>query len=444
MTYFQKTLLAWIGVVFLIGIFLTGLVWANSRYTKLYPGGIDFLIHWMGTKSYFSEGISPYSGRASQVIYSAINNKPTPSDIPCLYSSICSKIFEEQLNQPGIHNLYFLSPLYNILIYLPFLFFQDMELGRAIWMTLLEIALACQVILAIRMLEWKPGRIGLAALLLFSQMAYFSAHPIADGNAVILTALCITGSLWALQRKSEELAGVLLAFSMIRPHIVFWVILFIVLWCIRYKHWRVIIWFTSTLFLLCAVASLLMVDWFIQEIQFAIFFLKEYSLGFIGDILTVVFPGMGVRIGLILYGILLIILVIEWTLALRKGSLENDYRGFLWTVCLTLVISQILGIRINGDQSVMLFPVLIFTFAILGERWKTGSKIFMLIILLLLWVIPWIFFIRFAGDTSMQNVMVVFILPAYLLVMLYWVRWWAAKPQNLWFDKIYFKENPKH
>ena len=34
-------------------------------------------------------------------------------------------------------------------------------------------------------------------------------------------------------------------------------------------------------------------------------------------------------------------------------------------------------------------------------------------------------------------------LPAYLLVTLYWVRWWAIRPPGVWFDMIYSRENPR-
>jgi hypothetical protein len=34
-----------------------------------------------------------------------------------------------------------------------------------------------------------------------------------------------------------------------------------------------------------------------------------------------------------------------------------------------------------------------------------------------------------------------FPLPILLLIVLYWVRWWAVRPP-MWFDLIYERENP--
>ncbi len=49
-------------VLLVLGTGLFGLlVWGNYRYTTQNPGGNDFLVHWMGTKSFFEDGLSPYS-----------------------------------------------------------------------------------------------------------------------------------------------------------------------------------------------------------------------------------------------------------------------------------------------------------------------------------------------------------------------------------------------
>lgn len=44
-------------LLIIVGLFIFG----NLQYTKKNPGGNDFLVHWVGTKSFVKEGISPYS-----------------------------------------------------------------------------------------------------------------------------------------------------------------------------------------------------------------------------------------------------------------------------------------------------------------------------------------------------------------------------------------------
>ena len=50
-------------------------------------------------------------------------------------------------------------------------------------------------------------------------------------------------------------------------------------------------------------------------------------------------PGLGKQLGWLISGVSALILLVEWWLALKK-----DFRWFLWTVSLTIVISQWIGI----------------------------------------------------------------------------------------------------
>ena len=63
----------WMGAIFLCIILLVLLTIANYQFSKNNPGGTDFLVHWVGTRAYFGEGISPYSDQVAleiqQMVY---------------------------------------------------------------------------------------------------------------------------------------------------------------------------------------------------------------------------------------------------------------------------------------------------------------------------------------------------------------------------------------
>jgi len=46
------------------------------NYASLNPGGNDFLVHWMGTRSYITEGISPYSDEVALRIQNMVYGRP--------------------------------------------------------------------------------------------------------------------------------------------------------------------------------------------------------------------------------------------------------------------------------------------------------------------------------------------------------------------------------
>jgi hypothetical protein len=153
----------------------------------------------VGTKSLIEDGISPYSDETALQIQEMVYGRPAVA---------------------GEHELRVAYPLYSIIIFLPFAFVDDFNIARAAWMTLLEISLVLMSLLCLRIMRWRPGLVVLAVFFLFSITWYHAVRPLINGNAVILVALMLTGGDPAIRARHEELAGVLLAFSTIKPQVV--------------------------------------------------------------------------------------------------------------------------------------------------------------------------------------------------------------------------------
>ena len=398
-------------VVLGVGLF-AGLTYGNYRYAQTSPGGNDFLVHWVGTRALITEALNPYSDEVALRIQTFAYGRPA---------------------EPGEHELRVAYPLYSILLFMPFALVGDFTLARALWMTVLEAGLVLVTILSLRLVRWKVGLLMLVFLILFSLFWYHGLRPLINGNAVILVALTIVGGFLALKNGADELAGVLFAFSTIKPQVVLLLLIFVVIWSLNRGRMRVIGWMVGTVFLLAASAALLIPDWIVHNLREVIAYPAYNPPGTPRAAFIEWWPAWGSRVGWALSGIMALTLLLEWW-----NQRKADFRGFLWTACLTLVISQWIGIQTDPGNFIVLIPVLFLAFSILDDRWKPGGRVFVIANLLLLFVLIWYIFLNTleVGDQPVQSAVMFFPLPGYLLLMLYWVKWWAVQPPTVWYDTV--------
>jgi hypothetical protein len=402
----RTTIITTLVVIFALGL-LALITYGNYRYSAQNPGGTDFLVHWVGTRSLFGEGLSPYSDQVALRIQTLVYGRAA---------------------LPGEHELRVAYPLYSIVLFSPFALISNFDLARAFWMTFLEIALVLMTFLLLRVVEWKPTPIMLALMLIFSVLWYHAMRPLINGNAVILIALGLTGALLAIKAGADELAGVLLAFTTIKPQVVIVVIIFILFWAFNQNRKRLILWFFIALVLLSASAALLIPDWMIQNLREILRYPGYNPPGTPAAALATWWPTVGTRIGELISAATIVVVLVEWWFARKSG-----FRRFLWTACLTLVASQWVGIQTDPGNFIVLLPALILSFSVLQERWKAGTAT-TVVIMLVLFVGLWALFIATVQYSyqPIQSPVMMFPLPAFLFVLLYWVRWWAIRPLDLW------------
>lgn len=408
----KRSYTRWILAVVLLLAALAGLSWANYQFSLNNPGGNDFLVHWVGTRSFLFDGLSPYSDEVAIRIQTTVYGRPAIA---------------------GEHELRVAYPLYSIALFFPFALVKDYTLARALWMTVLEVGLLLTSLLAIRMVGWRPGFSGWVMFILFSLFWYHGVRPLVNGNAVILVALMITGGILALRAGEEELAGVLFAFSSIKPQLVVLVLLYVLIWGINRRKWNLIGWLVGTIFLLTAAAALLLPDWILQNLREVLRYPGYNPPGTLGAAFTEWFPAIGPRLSIVIAVVLGGILLLEWWLARRA-----EYRGFVWTVCLTLVISQWIGIQTDPGNFIILLPALVLVFAIWQERWPRGGRILTMASMQVLMVGLWALFVGTVEQSyqAIQSPLMFLPLPGFLLVTLYWVRWWAVRPPKVWHELL--------
>lgn len=393
-------------------LLLAGVFWANYRFAEQNPGGNDFLVHWVGTRSLLVDGLSPYSDEVALRIQNLAYGRPA---------------------RAGEHELRVAYPLYSMYIFAPFALISDYTLSRAVWMTTLETGLVIMAFVSLRITNWQPKPWMLALLLLFSLTWYHSVRAVINGNAVILVSLLVVLALAAIKSGRDELAGILLAVSTIKPQVTILFILYIWVWAISVRRWTILIWTLIAGVILAGSALFFIPNWPLQNLWEILRYPGYNPPGTPGAVLSTWWPAFGERFGWGLSILLGIALLAEWFLSRRQ-----EFRWFAWTAGLTLVISQWSGIQTDPGNFIVLYFPLILVLAVWEERWGRRGRLIIVLVLLVLFAGLWATFLATVENTGQpQQHPIMFIpLPFFLLIGLYWVRWWAIRPAKLLIDAL--------
>ncbi len=392
---------------------LAGLVWVNTLYVQNHPGEKDFLVPWLAARTFLQYGNNPYEDPATQR---------------------AQITYYGRLAAPGEDPLRLSIPFPIELFYLPFAMITDYALARGIWMTLLEMALIGFGILSMQVTNWKPVRSITVLALILSVFWVYGFMALELSSAVIFTGIAMAGFMLAMREQQDELAGALLVIPFFKPNIFILFIVFIFWWVIYHRRWRIIAGFLMTTVILLGLAFFLLSNWFMPFLGGVISHIN-YNPGLTpGLIFGSWWPFVGPRLGWLLTAVLAIVIFIEW-----RAVRNQEYKHFLWTACLTLAVTPLIGIPVTpSDEMVMLLPMILFI-AILDERWlrsRKGSMAWLVIIILLagFWLV--VFGLAKAGNSVHTNETLMLSLPVILMIGLYWMRWWAVRPPRTWSDTL--------
>jgi len=397
-------------VVVVAGIGLLG--WQNYEYAKANTGGNDFLMYWMSTRAFLMDGTNPYSDavttRAQEFAY---GGPPQPG-------------------QPSLRMVY---PLYSMAIILPFALIPDFNMARAVFSTVLEISLLLIAFFAVRLARWHISPLELILYLALILFGFHSIQPLLDGNMSILVALFVVSALLALKNGGDALAGILLAFSTIKPNVVVLLVAYLLIWSLLSGRRSLAGYFAGAVFILSLSGMLLMPDWIWQNLIAVVQFPTNQPPATVGAVLRQTFPAMGDRIARLMYGIIIGMLVTEWWLNRRA-----EFRGALWTSLFTLTLSAWVGIPTAPQNFVVLLPATALVYATWEERWRRAGHGLTIFTILVLGVGIWWLHLSTTsfGPTTILNPLLFLPLPGFLIITLYWVRWWAISPPSVWYDLL--------
>jgi hypothetical protein len=269
-------------------------------------------------------------------------------------------------------------------------------------------------------------------LLIYALLSYYSVRPLINANSSILVGLFIALALVAVRAEQDAWAGLFLALATIKPQIVILLVLFVLIWSIRERRFLIFWSFLGNLALMIAITSLLIPDWTWQNFRQVMAY-PEYTLpGTPGAIFAEWLPGVGKQLGWALTIILTTTLIWEW-----RSAIKNNQRWFLWYAFFTLAATTKIGIRTATENYIVLLPAVVLVFAAWDQEWKSIGKVLIVISYILVLVGVWWLFLATleVGAQPIQSPIMFFPLPIFLLIGLYWIRWWVLRPEKPILDR---------
>lgn len=390
-----------------IGGSIAGLVWGNLLYARTYPGGGQFFVQWFSARSLFIDGINPYSENSRSAMLAASSSAGVRLDNGAQFS----------------------NPLYAAFFTLPYAVVKEYPIARALWMTVMEGLVIGLVFISLSLARWRLKPIALGLLTLFALFWFHGLYPIIAGNLAILLGFFIACVFLAIRARQYEFAGVLLGLASIQPQAMLLFALFVVIWSLKSRHAAVAGWFLATVLLLGGASALIRPRWVIDYLAIAIN--PDPTVPTISLVLQSFLPAAGKRLGIILSSFTALVLFVEWFI-----SKKTDFLGFFWTGLLTITLSPWIGLPAEPAVFIAAFPAIFFSFNLWLERWPRAGKVLMGGAAILLFGGIWMIFFSRANTPASSNPGLYFAHPLLVTIMLYWIRWWAIRKPNVWFDQL--------
>lgn len=395
-----------VAIILLLALLVVNIVLTHQVFTKPFPGHNDFMTPWEATRAFWLDGLNPYGEEATARIQMQIFGRPPlPEEDPGFFSY-------------PLYATYFIVPLADM----PY------SWASAIWMVLLEACLVLTLFLVLSLFEWKVSPAMMPIIILWWLFFYPSARGLILGQFSHFVFLLEVLTLWAIARQNDNLAGIVLGISTLKPQMGYLLVPFLLLWAWRGHRWRFIQAFIATFLILMASSFVIYPAWFTEWLH-RLSVYPSYTLGSPIWLLTQDYLGLGDvgewTVTLLLYGLVLW----SWWMVLVQRKNER----LLWAIVWTLTITHIVAPRTASPHFVVFLIPVVF-FAQEWQRryagrinWRTGVMLFTLFLL------PWIQFIATVGGVGneQEDPSTHLILPVVMLAIMWFSRrmWWENAPR---------------
>lgn len=385
------------GFLVLSMVFVILVVAVHQLFTTKVPGANDFYSRWKGAQLFFLEGMDPYSPEAGEAIQVGMYGRPALPD-------------EDQV--------LFVYPFYTAFLLIP-LVGLSYDWAQAIWLVVVMFSLIGGIVLCLRLVDWPMPPWLLGVTLLWTTVFYNSARTIILGQFAALVFLWLAGSLWALQRKRDVLAGVLLALTTIKPQMVFLLIPALMLWGLGQRRWRFMGGFAAAMIALLGLSFLLLPGWlpgFLAQVNAY----PGYTIT--GSPIWVLtgfyFPRLGHPVEIGLSALALLLLVVQWRRLVKITAVADE---FLLVTGFTLIVTNLIVVRTATTNYVIMYVPLIWGLKRLSDQ-LPGGNLWPALFFLLSSIAGWVLFLAtIEGDQ--EHPVNYLPLPFFLLILL----WWAGR-----------------
>lgn len=332
-----------------IGILILYAALAFGFYTNVAtqtPGANDFYSRWMGTRLLFTRGLDPYSAEATREIQMGMYGR---------------------LARPDEDQVAFAYPLYAAFLAAPFVPF-DYAVAESLWIAFLVLAVCAAGVITARLFELRLTPFVLAGLLLFVLAFYPTLRGLFLGQYTLLLFASFAFTLFLIARGYDGWAGVVLSFSMVKPHIAVLMVACLLVWCAWHKRWRVVGAFALALGAMSIAAMLFVPNWIFEFIGAVTAYQKYISIGPPLQVLCETFLPASVAGMTAWLGTLLLLVMLIYRTA---RTIRADLIGFIPTLELAMLITTLAMVRTATTDQTLLLIAWIHWFAVL-QRARRG------------------------------------------------------------------------
>jgi len=416
-------------------IILGAMLAANVALARVLPSGEWFYQRWSGARAFLVEFIElSHGAKGARLLpegtLDVLNNAPGP------YSTEIAQRTQEQVYGRRAFSseyTYVLNdPFFILLLYSPLALISDFTLARGIWMLVAEVVLIWIVLLAFNLSEWQPRRWLYAVVLGFGLFQYFSLNALVTATPAIFLTFLYLSILLALRSHSDELAGVLLSIVAYQWEVGALFFLFILFFAFMNRRGGVLAGLGMALFVLLVVSFLTNSGWGLPYIRATLSAWIRGGNLTLGYILTTWIPNLRFPAGPIVSIALGILLFIEWF-----DSVHAHFRRVVWTACLSLAVTPLMGFPIFSSNHVVLILPFILILALVWERWQRYRTLRVVLLLLLVLLVPFAMYYRVVSVYDPLMIDLISVLPPVAAILgLYWMRWWVLRSPRTLFDRF--------
>ena len=396
------------GLVFIIMLVLLAV--GNYYLSGVLPIGGQFSLLRTSSQSFLFDRVEPYSANIPSSVQKQVYGRfATPGEKPYILD----------------------IPFHLLPIFFPLALISNELISRTLWLIVLELGLLSFMVMSIRLATTRTPLYLAVLLVVICSSSLYAVISLQEGSEVILLGVAYTGILIAWQAEMDELVGALLVISTFQwqvgaPFLLF--IVFLIFWA---QRWRVLVGAAMLLFLLAILSFLLYPGWILPFLR-ASWNNLQTGYGFsTTSIFTSYWPKFGRIFAWGLAVILLVVLGIEW-----NSSRGAQTKQVVWTACLTIAATPLLGFRSElANLVVLLFPFIIILLFV-RERWKSFGTSFILGLLLVEIGVPWIVYLGDVLPYGNDREFIFIFLPTITILGLYWIRWWMVRLPRTWLDQV--------
>lgn len=385
-------------------VFLAVLTVAFHNFlTSRYPGANDYYARWRPMRAWLFEGRSPYDDSVTRDTQLGMYGRPAlPREDKGLFS----------------------YPFFSVIFFAPFALVASYAWSSAAWLAVLLACLLALLPLSLAWAGWRPAPLLFVLTALFGLAWYPAVRALFLGQFAAIEAVLIVGALLAVRARRDEWAGVLLALSLTKFQLVFLLIPGLMLWALAHRRWKLIAWFGGAAAALMGGSLLLMPTWIGEwRAQLGIYVEQTFIGSPVAVITEWLLPGAGHWPEAVVSGGLMLYLLWEWWRA------RGDAGGarWEWAASLTLVITNLVGLRVATSNYVVMTPALFWVFS----RWGKRSTVWVALAQAVLFIGLWALFLATVRGNQEQALMYP-PLPILLFAGLLAVRPGSVNGRNGW------------